>query len=85
MTSQMPALGRPPSSQPNGGTITGQQRTVEPGPNNTVVPGYRVEFKTAKGALGSVFLPEAQYTGASAIAAARQAANELDIAHGSAI
>lgn len=85
MTQSMPPVSRPPSGPANGGTITGQQRTVEPGPNNTVVPGYRVEFTTGKGLSGSVFIPESGYTQANAVAAARAQANLMDGVHGASI
>jgi hypothetical protein len=84
MSQPMPPL-RGPSSAPNGGTITGQQREVYLGPNNTPVPGVRVSFQTAKGLEGSVFLPEAQYSAENAIAAARAQANLIDQVHGAAI
>lgn len=78
MTQPMPPVSRPPSAPAVGGQITGQQRTVEPGPNNTVIPGYRVEFKTAKGSIGSVFVPESQYTTANVVAAVRGLGAEMD-------
>lgn len=85
MSQQMPALGRPPSAAPNGGTITGQQQTVGMGQGQQGVPGVEVQFRTAKGLLGSVFVPNSIYSAANAIAAARAAANEMDAAHGAPI
>lgn len=81
MSQRMPAVSRPPSGAPNGGKITGQQRTVEVVGSGLAVPGVRVQFSTGKGNTGSVFLPETNYSPESAIAAARQAANIIDQVH----
>ncbi len=42
--------------------VTGQAETVEQGPSGTFVPGVRVTFRVASGAMGSVFIPQADYT-----------------------
>lgn len=85
MTQQMPGASRPPSAAANGGQITGQVQVTELGPNRTTVPGIRVYFRTAKGQDGSVFISEAQYTEANALAQARSAANLIDALHGASI
>lgn len=81
----MPAMPRPPSSQPNGGTITDQVQTTEVYAGGRPVPGVRVYFTTGKGAKSSVFIPEAQYAAPNVIATVRAAANEIDQVHGASI
>ena len=85
MGQRMPGMDRPPSSTPNGGSITGQVQTTEIGPGNRPVAGIRVYFKTGKGADGSVFVPEDRYTAANVLAAVRAAANAMDEVHGATI
>ena len=53
-------------------TVTGQAETADVGPAGTYVPGVKVTFRTAAGAVGSVFLPQDGYT----VEAVRAAINE---------
>lgn len=80
MTQQMPS--RPPSGAPNGGEVTSQTPTVETAPDGQLVRGVRITFRTGKGAMGSVFVPDAMYTPDNVIATIRDAANRLDQVHG---
>ena len=42
--------------------VTGQNETVDTGPDGSFVPGVRVSFRTAAGVTGAVFVPLAGYT-----------------------
>lgn len=42
--------------------ITGQIETVDLGPAGAYVQGVKVTFRTASGAIASVFVPDAQLT-----------------------
>ena len=81
MTQPMPPS-RPPSGGTNGGQVTGQQQTTEVDAQGRVVRGYRISFRTGKGAEGSVFVPESQYVPSNVLAAVKDAANQLDQVHG---
>lgn len=43
-------------------TVTQQQETTDVGPAGGYVAGVRVTFRTAGNVVGSVFVPEADYT-----------------------
>lgn len=66
-------------------TITAQTETVSTDPNNRGGMGYRIEFKTTKGAQGSVWLPKTAYNAESAKAAVRAHALELDAVQGATV
>lgn len=55
MTDPQPAPG-------TGWTIQAQQYKVAPGISGALTPGMEVTFTTASGIMGSVFIPQAQYT-----------------------
>lgn len=42
--------------------ITAQMETTDVGPQGTYVSGVKVTFRTAAGVMGSVFVPQADYT-----------------------
>lgn len=42
--------------------ITAQVQTTDLGPSNAYVDGVKVTFRTRSGAVGSVFIPNADYT-----------------------
>jgi hypothetical protein len=42
-------------------TVTNQMETSDLGPAGTFVSGVKVSFRTASGATGSVFVPQADY------------------------
>jgi hypothetical protein len=80
MTQQMPS--RPPSGAPNGGEVLAQTPTVETTPDGQLARGVRINFRTGKGALGSVFVPDAMYSPENVLAYVREVANRLDQVHG---
>lgn len=43
-------------------TITAQVQSTDMGPANAYVDGVRVTFQTAAGAIGSLFIPNTEYT-----------------------
>lgn len=45
-----------------GWTVTGQQETMDLSPQGTYVNGVKVSFRTASGAIGSVFVPMDAFT-----------------------
>jgi len=42
--------------------VTSQVETVDLGPAGTFVPGVKIGFRTAAGAIGAVFVPSDAYT-----------------------
>jgi hypothetical protein len=58
--------------------VTGQQETVDNGPDGRVVRGYRIMFQSAKGHHGSVFIPAEQYNPNNVKAAVGSMAFQLD-------
>lgn len=42
--------------------VTQQTESTDIGPTGAYVPGVRVTFRTASGAVGSVFVPHTDYT-----------------------
>ena len=43
-------------------TVISQQETLDLGPNGSFIQGVKVGFRTASGALGTVFIPSDTYT-----------------------
>ena len=66
-------------------TITGQNEITEPGADGRLQPGYRVSFQTAKGVVGTVFVPKLGYSKATVLAAVKEAATVLDSIHGATV
>lgn len=59
-------------------TITGQTRGYGQNAQGQAVQGYSVQFDTAGGQKGEVFIPDSQYNRASVHAAVRERAQEMD-------
>lgn len=66
----------------SGWAVTTQSETLERDDAGNVTRGYRVVFRTAKGATGSVFLPLAQYNPSNVRAAIAAMAHQLDQVQG---
>jgi hypothetical protein len=58
--------------------VTQQAETTDLGPAGVYVSGVRITFRTASGAIGSVFLPHDSYTVDNAAAAIRAKVIALD-------
>ncbi len=50
------------AERPPAWTIITQVETTDLGPNGTFIQGVKVGFRTASGAIGSVFIPTDAYT-----------------------
>lgn len=62
--------------------VTGQQETMDQGPGGSYVQGTKVTFRTASGAVGSVFVPQDQYTVDQVRRLVAERAATMDAVHG---
>lgn len=63
-------------------TITGQAEVTDYDTDGTLKPGYRVSFQTAKGVMGTVFVPRVTYSQSAVLAAVKAHAATLDSVQG---
>jgi hypothetical protein len=59
-------------------TITAQMEQLKPTPDGKVTQGVVITFRTAAGNVGTVFVPDAQYSPAAVAAAVGQRAMAMD-------
>lgn len=64
-------------------TITGQRQGTGLDSTGSYVAGWTVEFKTAKGQMGQVFVPASSYSRDAVHAAVKAQAQEMDSVLGS--
>lgn len=61
--------------------VTSQQETVDLADNGSYLTGTRISFRTRSGALGSVFLPQAEYSPTRARQLLDQRAGDMEAVH----
>lgn len=66
-----------PAAQPSW-TITGQVEQLKPTPDGKVTQGVAITFRTAAGNVGTVFVPDAQYSPSAVAAAVSSRAMAMD-------
>lgn len=67
-----------PNHDPVSYVVTGQTRSFGLDANSRPVPGFEVQFKTASGLPGAVFIPDGQYTLTNVQAAIVQQAQHIE-------
>lgn len=71
-----------PNAADTGWTVMSQQEQVGTGPDGRATNGYRIQFKTGKEVVGSVFIPMNMYNPTNAKAAISAHAQQLDEVQG---
>ena len=62
--------------------VTGQSPRAGVDPTGRGGPGVEIEFRTAKGLTGTVWVPQATFSQAAVAAAVKAAASEMDAVQG---